>query len=90
MAPTSNEGANRMEILVAGVKVPKAARNKHVELFLCPACEEGFDLYSHYREHFVIEHFFHREPDHSTGDHGDKVSDRRRTHPRNETWKQEQ
>jgi hypothetical protein len=49
-----------MEIIAAGVKVPEAARNKHADLFFCPACEEGFGLYSYYREHYVTEHVARR------------------------------
>jgi uncharacterized protein YlaI len=60
MAPTSNQGANRMEIIAAGITVPKAARNKHTHLYLCPACEEGFDLNNHYREHYVAQHVARR------------------------------
>jgi hypothetical protein len=32
-----------MEIIAAGITVPKAARNEHGHLHLCPACQEGFD-----------------------------------------------
>jgi hypothetical protein len=45
-----------MEIVAAGFTVPKAARNKHAHLCICPVCEQGFDLCRQYREHYVTQH----------------------------------